>query len=130
VIEAGRGWAFHTLTLLRFVGEWKRPREVNAILRLLHEYLFAEQLTASTKEYGLSIIRAPRPVTLPRSATMRIRAATACGPVASRLRRLLRRARRFITRLPIYKVTELSPDHSATVLAEVLRGAARRKWIC
>src|ERR1700682_1745525 len=58
VIEAAPRLGIHTLTLFALSSaNWKRPvAEVNAILRLLHEYLFAETTHCIDEGVRLSII--------------------------------------------------------------------------
>src|SRR6266404_6982823 len=119
----------HTLTLFALSSaNWKRPAaEVNAILRLLHEYLFAETTHCIDEGVRLSIIgrRDRLPATL-RQAIADSEAATACGT-----RMHLRLAVDYSAREAIYhaacrfyKVTELSPESFSNVLAEVLRGGS------
>src|SRR5438128_49170 len=129
VIEAAPRLGIHTLTLFALSSaNWKRPAaEVNAILRLLHEYLFAETTHCIDEGVRLSIIgrRDRLPATL-RQAIADSEAATACGT-----RMHLRLAVDYSAREAIYhaacrfyKVTELSPESFSTVLAEVLRGGS------
>src|SRR5882672_136054 len=102
VIGAAPRLGIHTLTLFALSSaNWKRPAaEVNAILRLLHEYLFAETTHCIDEGVRLSIIG--RRDRLP--ATLR--------------QAIYHAACRF------YKVTELSPESFSNVLAEVLRGGS------
>ena len=129
VIEAGPRLGIHTLTLFALSSaNWKRPAaEVNAILRLLHEYLFAETTHCIDEGVRLSIIgrRDRLPATL-RQAIADSEAATARGT-----RMHLRLAVDYSAREAIYhaacrfyKVTELSPESFSNVLAEVLRGGS------
>ena len=129
VIEAAPQLGIHTLTLFALSSaNWKRPAaEVNAILRLLHEYLFAETTHCIDEGVRLSIIgrRDRLPATL-RQAIADSEAATACGT-----RMHLRLAVDYSAREAIYhaacrfyKVTELSPESFSNVLAEVLRGGS------
>ena len=129
VIEAAPRLGIHTLTLFALSSaNWKRPAaEVNAILRLLHEYLFAETTHCIDEGIRLSIIgrRDRLPATL-RQAIADSEAATANG---TRLH--LRLAVDYSAREAIYhaacrfyKVTELSPESFSDVLAEVLRGGS------
>ena len=129
VIEAAPRLGIHTLTLFALSSaNWKRPAaEVNAILRLLHEYLFAETTHCIDEGVRLSIIgrRDRLPATL-RQAIADSEAATACGT-----RMHLRLAVDYSAREAIYhaacrfyKVTELSPESFSNVLAEVLRGGS------
>src|SRR5258707_7712718 len=129
VIEAAPRIGIHTLTLFALSSaNWKRPAaEVQAILRLLHEYLLTETTHCIDEGVRLSIIgrRDRLPATL-RQAIADSEAATAQG---TRLH--LRLAVDYSAREAIYhaacrfyKVTELSPDSFSTVLAEVLRGGS------
>lgn len=129
VIEAAPRFGIGTLTLFALSSaNWKRPAaEVNAILRLLHEYLLIETSHAIAEGVRLSVIgrRDRIPATL-RQAITDSEAATASG------RRLhLRLAIDYSAREAIYhaacrfyKVTELSPESFSNVLAEVLRGGS------
>ena len=129
VIRAAPRLGIHTLTLFALSSaNWKRPpAEVNAILRLLHEYLFAETTHCIDEGVRLSIMgrRDRLPATL-RQAIADSEAATANG---SRLH--LRLAVDYSAREAIfhaacrfYKVTELSPESFSSVLAEVHRGGS------
>jgi undecaprenyl diphosphate synthase len=129
VIEAAPRIGIHTLTLFALSSaNWKRPAaEVQAILRLLHEYLLTETTHCIDEGVRLSIIgrRDRLPATL-RQAITDSEASTANG------RRLhLRLAIDYSAREAIYhaacrfyKVTELSPESFGNVLAEVLRGGS------
>jgi undecaprenyl diphosphate synthase len=129
VIQAAPRLGIHTLTLFALSSaNWKRPAaEVNAILRLLHEYLLTETSHCIEEGVRLSIIgrRDRIPATL-RQAIADSEAATARG---TRLH--LRLAVDYSAREAIYyaacrfyKVTELSPESFSSVLAEVLRGGS------
>jgi undecaprenyl diphosphate synthase len=129
VIEAAPRLGIHTLTLFALSSaNWKRPvAEVNAILHLLHEYLFAETTHCIDEGVRLSIIgrRDRLPATL-RQAIADSEAATARGT-----RMHLRLAVDYSAREAIYnaacrfyKVTELSSESFSNVLAEVLRGGS------
>jgi undecaprenyl diphosphate synthase len=129
IIKAAPRLAIHTLTLFALSSaNWKRPAaEVNAILRLLHEYLFTETTHCMDEGVRLSVIgrRDRLPATL-RQAITDSEAATANG---NRLH--LRLAVDYSAREAIfhaacrfYKVTELSPESFSTVLAEVHRGGS------
>ena len=129
VIEAAPRLGIHTLTLFALSSaNWKRPAgEVHAILRLLHEYLFAETTHCIDEGVRLSIIgrRDRLPATL-RQAIADSEAVTARGT-----RMHLRLAVDYSAREAIYhaacrfyKVTELSPESFSNVLAEVLRGGS------
>ena len=129
VIEAAPRMGIHTLTLFALSSaNWKRPAaEVNAILRLLHEYLLAETTHCIDEGVRLSIIgrRDRLPATL-RQAIADSEAVTARGT-----RMHLRLAVDYSAREAIYhaacrfyKVTELSPESFSDVLAEVLRGGS------
>jgi len=129
VIEAAPRLGIHTLTLFALSSaNWKRPpNEVQAILRLLHEYLLTETEHCIEEGVRLSIIgrRDRLPATL-RQAIVDSEAATARG---TRLH--LRLAVDYSARESIfhaacryYKVTELSPESFSNVLAEVCRGGS------
>jgi undecaprenyl diphosphate synthase len=129
IIQAAPRFGIHTLTLFALSSaNWKRPpAEVNAILRLLHEYLLTETTHCIEEGVRLSIIgrRDRIPATL-RQAIADSEAATANG---ARLH--LRLAVDYSAREAIYyaacrfyKVTELSPESFSNVLSEVLRGGS------
>src|ERR1700682_4205633 len=129
VIEAAPSLGIHTLTLFALSSaNWKRPTaEVQAILRLLHEYLLTETTHCIDEGVRLSIIgrRDRLPATL-RQAIAVSEAATAKGT-----RMHLRLAVDYSAREAIYhaacrfyKVTELSPESFSSVLAEVHRGGS------
>jgi undecaprenyl diphosphate synthase len=129
VIQTAPRLGIHTLTLFALSSaNWKRPvTEVNAILRLLHEYLLTETTHCIDEGVRLSIIgrRDRLPATL-RQAVADSEAATAKGE-----RLHLRLAVDYSAREAIYhaacrfyKVTELSPESFSTVLAEVHRGGS------
>ena len=118
-----------TLTLFALsAANWQRPAaEVNAILRLLHEYLLAETTHCVHEGICLSILgrRDRIPATL-RSVIADAEAATARG---TRLH--LRLAIDYSSREAIfhaacryYKATELSPNSFGSVLNEINRGGA------
>jgi undecaprenyl diphosphate synthase len=129
IVEAAPRLGIRTLTLFALSSaNWKRPAaEVNAILRLLHEYLLVETSHCIEEGVRLSVIgrRDRIPATL-REAIADSEAATANG---TRLH--LRLAIDYSAREAIYhaacrfyKVTELSPESFSNVLAEVLRGGS------
>jgi len=129
VIRAAPRLGIHTLTLFALSSaNWKRPAtEVNAILRLLHEYLLTETSHCVEEGVRLSIVgrRDRLPATL-RQAIADSEAVTGCG---SRLH--LRLAVDYSAREAIYhaacrfyKVTELSSESFSSVLAEVQRGCS------
>jgi undecaprenyl diphosphate synthase len=129
IIEAAPRMGIHTLTLFALSSaNWKRPaNEVNAILRLLHEYLLIETSHCIDEGVRLSVIgrRDRIPATL-RQAIADSEAATVNGQ-----RLHLRLAIDYSAREAIYyaacrfyKVTELSPESFSSVLAEVLRGGS------
>jgi undecaprenyl diphosphate synthase len=129
IIEAAPRMGIHTLTLFALSSaNWKRPAaEVNAILRLLHEYLLIETSHCIEEGVRLSVIgrRDRIPATL-RQAIVDSEAATAGGK-----RLHLRLAIDYSAREAIYhaacrfyKATELSPESFSNVLAEVLRGGS------
>jgi undecaprenyl diphosphate synthase len=102
VIQAAPRLGIHTLTLFALSSaNWKRPtHEVNAILRLLHEYLLAETAHCVDEGVRLSVIgrRDRIPATL-REAIADAEALTAKG-------------------------TQLSPETFSNVLSEVLHGGS------
>src|SRR5260370_4660080 len=129
VIEAAPRIGIHTFTLFALSSaNSKRPAaEVQAIPRLLHEYLLTETTHCIDEGHRLSIIgrRDRLPATL-RRAIADSEAATAKG---TRLH--LRLAVDYSAREAIYhpacrfyKVTELSPESFSTVLAEVHHGGS------
>ena len=129
VIAAAPSLGIHTLTLFALSSaNWKRPpAEVNAILRLLHEYLMTETSRCMEEGVRLSVIgrRDRMPATL-RQAIIDAEAATISG---TRLH--VRLAVDYSARESIYhaacrfyKVTHLSPESFSNVLAEVLHGGS------
>jgi undecaprenyl diphosphate synthase len=129
IIAAAPRLGIKTLTLFALSSaNWKRPpAEVNAILRLLHEYLLTETSNCMAEGVRLSIIgrRDRMPATL-REAIADSEAATAHG---TRLH--LRMAVDYSAREAIfhaacrfYKVTKLSTEAFSDVLSEVLRGGS------
>jgi undecaprenyl diphosphate synthase len=129
IIQVAPQLGIHTLTLFALSSaNWKRPvPEVNAILRLLHEYLLAETTHCVKEGVRLSVIgrRDRLPANL-RQAISDSEVATASG---TRLH--LRLAIDYSAREAIYhaacrfyKVTELSPESFSSVLSEVLRGGS------
>jgi undecaprenyl diphosphate synthase len=130
VIEAAPRLGIHTLTLFALSSaNWKRPAaEVNAILRILHEYLLAETSHCIDEGIRLSLIgRRDR-----LSATLREAIADSEAATAHGTRLHLRLAVDYSARHAIfsaacrfYKVTELSQEAFATVLGEVLRDMRR-----
>ena len=128
-IEAAPRLGIHTLTLFALSSaNWKRPaQEVNAILRLLHEYLLTETTHCLDEGVRLSVIgrRDRIPATL-RQTIVDAEAATARGK-----RLQLRLAIDYSAREAIYqaacrfyKATQLSPEAFSDVLSEVLRGGS------
>src|SRR5437899_4306606 len=82
IIEAAPRLGIHTLTLFALsAANWKRPAaEVNAILRLLHEYLLAETTHCVNEGVRLSIIgRRDRIPTMLREAIADAEASTVRG---------------------------------------------------
>ena len=129
IIEAAPGLGIHTLTLFALSSaNWKRPAaEVNAILRLLHEYLLTETTHCVEEGVRLSIIgrRDRVPATL-RQAIADSEAATARG-TRLHLRLAIDYSAReaiFHAACRFYKVTELSPESFSHMLAEVYRGGS------
>ncbi len=127
IIEAAPKLGIHTLTLFALSSaNWKRPAsEVNAILRLLHEYLMAE--TTRCMEHGVRISVLGRrdriPLTL-RQAIIDSEAATAGGKKLHLRLAIDYSAREaiYLAACKYYKVTELSPESFGNVLSEVMRG--------
>lgn len=129
IIEAAPRLGIHTLTLFALSSaNWKRPAaEVNAIVRLLHEYLLTETQHCVEQGVRLSIIgrRDRVPATL-RQAIADSEAATANG-TRLHLRLAIDYSAReaiFHAACRFYKVTELSPESFSRVLAEVHRGGS------
>ena len=129
IIEAAPRLGIHTLTLFALSSaNWKRPAgEVNAILRLLHEYLMAETSHCIREGVRLSIIgrRDRIPATL-RSVIADAEAATSRGE-RLHLRLAIDYSAReaiYLAACRFYKVTELSSDSFSQVLAEVQRGGS------
>ncbi len=129
VIEAAPRLGIHTLTLFALSSaNWKRPvHEVNAILRLLHEYLLTE--TTHCLEEGVRLTVIGRRDRIP--ATLREAIADAEAITAKGKRLHLRLAIDYSAREAIYraacrfyKATELSLDSFSDVLAEVLHGGS------
>jgi len=129
VIEAAPALGIHTLTLFALsAANWKRPAaEVNAILRLLHEYLLAETTHCIHEGVRLSILgrRDRIPATL-RQVIADSEAATSRG---TRLHVRLAidysaREAIFSAACRFYKATELSQDSFSQVLSEVQRGGS------
>ena len=129
IIAAAPRLGIHTLTLFALSSaNWQRPAaEVNAILRLLHEYLLTETSNCIEEGVRLSVIgRRDRMNATLRDAIADSEAATARG---TRLH--LRLAIDYSAREAIfhaacryYKVTKLSPDSFGDVLSEVSRGGS------
>jgi undecaprenyl diphosphate synthase len=127
IIEAAPKLGIHTLTLFALSSaNWKRPpAEVNAILRLLHEYLLVE--TTRCVENGIRISMIGRRDRIPamlRQTVADAEAATAGGKTLH-----LRLAIDYSARETIdlaarryYKATELSVESFTAVLSEVSRG--------
>lgn len=129
VIEAAPRLGIHTLTLFALSSaNWKRPaNEVNAILRLLHEYLLTE--TTHCLEEGVRLTVIGRRDRIP--ATLRQAIADAEAVTAKGKRLHLRLAIDYSAREAIYraacrfyKATELSLDSFSDVLSEVLHGGS------
>ena len=129
IIEAAPRLGIHTLTLFALSSaNWKRPvAEVNAILRLLHEYLLTETQHCVEEGVRLSIIgRRDRVPATMRQAIADSEAATARG-TRLHLRLAIDYSAReaiFHAACRFYKVTELSPESFSRVLAEVSRGGS------
>jgi undecaprenyl diphosphate synthase len=129
IIEAAPRLGIHTLTLFALSSaNWKRPAaEVNAILRLLHEYLLTETTHCVEEGVRLSIIgRRDRVPSTLRQAIADSEAATARG-TRLHLRLAIDYSAReaiFHAACRFYKVTELSLESFSQVLAEVYRGGS------
>jgi undecaprenyl diphosphate synthase len=129
IIEAAPKLGIHTLTLFALSSaNWKRPpSEVNAILRLLHEYLMAETTHCMENGVRISVLgrRDRIPMTL-RQAIMDAEAATAGGKQLHLRLAIDYSAREaiYLAACKYYKVTELSPESFGSVLSEVMRGGA------
>lgn len=129
IIEAAPRLGIQTLTLFALSSaNWKRPvAEVNAILRLLHEYLLTETTHCVEEGVRLSIIgRRDRVPAALRQAIADSEAATANG-TRLHLRLAIDYSAReaiFHAACRFYKVTELSPESFSRVLAEVYRGGS------
>lgn len=129
IIEAAPRLGIHTLTLFALsAANWKRPAaEVNAILRLLHEYLLTETAHCIEEGVRLSIIgRRDRVPAVIRQAIADSETATARG---TRLHLRLAvdysaREALFQAACRFYKATELSPESFSRVLSEVHRGGS------
>jgi undecaprenyl diphosphate synthase len=129
VIEAAPRLGIHTLTLFALSSaNWKRPpNEVNAILRLLHEYLLTE--TSHCLEEGVRISVIGRRDRIPGALREAIADAEALTSKGKQLH--LRLAIDYSAREAIYqaacrfyKVTQLSPEAFSDVLSEVSRGGS------
>jgi undecaprenyl diphosphate synthase len=129
LIEAAPRLGIHTLTLFALSSaNWQRPpAEVNAILRLLHEYLLAETSHCLNEGIRLTIIgrRDRVPATL-RQVIADAEAATAHGTRLNVRLAIDYSAREsiFHAACKFYKVTELSADSFSQVLSEVHRGGS------
>jgi undecaprenyl diphosphate synthase len=128
IIEAAPKLGIRTLTLFALSSaNWKRPAaEVNAILRLLHEYLLTE--TSRAIENGLRISMIGRRDRIPfnlRQAIVDSEAATAKGQRLHLRLAIDYSARDAIYRAACryYKATELSPETFSDVLSETTHGA-------
>ncbi len=129
IIEAAAKLGIHTLTLFALSSaNWKRPAaEVNAILRLLHEYLLTE--TTRCVENGVRVSILGRRDRIPATLRQTITDAEAVTARGTRLH--LRLAIDYSAREAIYfaacryyKATELSPETFSSVLSEVSRGGS------
>ncbi len=129
VIEAAPHYGIGTLTFFALsAANWQRPAaEVNAILRILHEYLLAETTRCMDAGVRLSIIG--RRDRLSRALRETIDAAEASTANGTRLHVRLAidySAREAIYRAAcrFYKVTHISPEAFGEILQEVNRSAA------
>src|SRR5262245_14555140 len=129
VIEAAPRLGIHTLTLFALSSaNWQRPpAEVNAILRLLHEYLLTE--TSRCVEHGIRISILGRrdriPVNL-RQAIADSEAATARG-TRLHLRLAIDYSAResiYLAACRYYKATQLSLESFSGVLSEITHGGS------
>jgi len=129
VIEAAPALGIHTLTLFALSSaNWKRPaHEVNAILRLLHEYLLVETTHCVNEGVRLSVIgrRDRIPATL-REAIADAEALTIKGKQLHLRLAIDYSAREAIYQAAcrFYKVTQLSTEAFSDVLSEVVRGGS------
>ncbi len=129
LIEAAPTLGIHTLTLFALSSaNWQRPPgEVNAILRLLHEYLLAETNHCLNEGIRLRIIgrRDRIPATL-RQVIADAEAITARGTRLNVRLAIDYSAREsiFHAACKFYKATELSTDSFSQVLSEVHRGSS------
>ena len=129
IIEAAPRLGIHTLTLFALsAANWKRPpAEINAILRLLHEYLLAETTHCLNEGIRLTIIgrRDRIPATL-RQVIADAEAVTARGTRLNVRLAIDYSAREsiFHAACKFYKATELSADSFSQVLSEVHRGSS------
>ena len=129
VIQSASHLGIHTLTLFALSSaNWKRPpKEVDSILRILHEYLLVETSHCLDEGVRLTIIgrRDRIPPTL-REAITDSEALTANGK-SLHLRLAVDYSARqtiFQAATKFYKVTELSSEAFGNVLAEVQRGGS------
>jgi undecaprenyl diphosphate synthase len=129
IIEAAPKLGIRTLTLFALSSaNWKRPQaEVNAILRLLHEYLLTETTRCVENGVRISILgrRDRVPATL-RQTIVDAEAATARG-AQLHLRLAIDYSAReaiYFAACRYYKATELSPESFSSVLSEVSRGGS------
>jgi len=129
VIQAAPSLGIHTLTLFALSSaNWKRPaHEVNAILRLLHEYLLTETSHCVDEGVRLSVIgRRDRIPTTLREAIADAEMLTAKGKQLHLRLAIDYSAREAIYQAAcrFYKVTQLSQETFSDVLSEVLRGGS------
>ena len=129
LIEAAPTLGIHTLTLFALSSaNWQRPpAEVNAILRILHEYLLAETTHCLNEGIRLSIIG--RRDRIPATLRQVIADAEAITMRGTRLNVRLAidysaRESIFHAACKFYKATELSTDSFSQVLSEVHRGSS------
>ncbi|HVO57124.1 MAG TPA: polyprenyl diphosphate synthase [Dongiaceae bacterium] len=128
IIEAAPKLGIHTLTLFALSSaNWQRPAgEVNAILRLLHEYLLLETTRCVDSGVRISILgrRDRIPATL-KQTIVDAEAATARG-TRLHLRLAIDYSAReaiYMAACRYYKATELSPETFSQVLGEVTHGS-------
>ena len=129
VVQAAPGLGIGTLTLYAFSADnWQRPApEVTTLMHLLHEYLLAD--TGVCAAHGIRVSVLGRRDRLSRGLHEAIEAAemATAGGSALHLRLAVDYSAReaiFRAACRFYKVTELSRDSFARVLAEVNRSGA------
>jgi undecaprenyl diphosphate synthase len=129
IIEAAPRLGIHTLTLFALSSaNWKRPpAEVNAILRLLHEYLLTE--TSNCIEHGIRISILGRRDRIPANLRQVIADSEAATARGTRLHLRLAidysaRESIYLAACRYYKATELSLETFSGVLSEIAHGGS------